>query len=76
MRPTQGTALLELYDIALPQVYGYLLARCGSRNVAEDLTAETFLAAVSARAETGSARSQRRLAGGYGPAQAGGPLAP
>lgn len=48
MRPTRGTALLELYDIALPQVYGYLLARCGSRNVAEDLTAETFLAAVSA----------------------------
>jgi RNA polymerase sigma-70 factor, ECF subfamily len=48
IRPTRGTALLELYDIALPQVYGYLLARCGSRNVAEDLTAETFLAAVSA----------------------------
>jgi RNA polymerase sigma-70 factor, ECF subfamily len=48
MRPTSGTALLELYDVALPQVYGYLLARCGSRNLAEDLTAETFLAAVSA----------------------------
>ncbi len=48
MRPTRGTALLELYDVALPQVYGYLLARCGSRNIAEDLTAETFLAAVSA----------------------------
>jgi RNA polymerase sigma-70 factor, ECF subfamily len=40
--------LLELYDVALPQVYGYLLSRCGSRNLAEDLTAETFLAAVSA----------------------------
>ena len=37
---------LDLYDRALPQVYGYLLARCGQRAVAEDLTAETFLAAV------------------------------
>lgn len=40
--------LLELYDEALPQVYGYLLTRCGQRAVAEDLTAETFLAAVGA----------------------------
>jgi RNA polymerase sigma-70 factor (ECF subfamily) len=40
--------LLALYDGALPQVYGYLLRRCGSRPVAEDLTAETFLAAVDA----------------------------
>ena len=38
--------LLDLYDRALPQVYGYLLARCGRAAVAEDLTAETFLAAV------------------------------
>lgn len=41
-------ALLELYDTALPEVYGYLLSRCGSRMVAEDLTAEVFLAAVHA----------------------------
>jgi len=40
--------LLELYDEALPQVYGYLLSRCGRRALAEDLTAETFLAAVTA----------------------------
>jgi RNA polymerase sigma-70 factor (ECF subfamily) len=51
--PTAGPqpcdpGLLELYDRALPQVYGYLLARCGSRATAEDLTAETFLAAVTA----------------------------
>jgi RNA polymerase sigma-70 factor (ECF subfamily) len=39
---------LDLYDRALPQVYGYLLSRCGQRSVAEDLTAETFLAAVDA----------------------------
>jgi RNA polymerase sigma-70 factor (ECF subfamily) len=38
--------LLELYDSALPLVYGYLLPRCGGVALAEDLTAETFLAAV------------------------------
>jgi RNA polymerase sigma-70 factor (ECF subfamily) len=32
----------------LPQVFGYLLPRCGSVAVAEDLTAETFLVAVAA----------------------------
>ena len=36
------------YDDALPRVYGYLLHRCGgSVTVAEDLTQETFLAAVA-----------------------------
>ena len=39
-------SLLELYDRALPQVYGYLVARCGEQSVAEDLTSETFLAAA------------------------------
>lgn len=48
IRPEPGPALLELYDAALPEVYGYLLARCGARALAEDLTAETFLAAVAA----------------------------
>jgi RNA polymerase sigma-70 factor, ECF subfamily len=37
-----------IYPVALPQVYGYLLPRCGSVVVAEDLTAETFTAAVAA----------------------------
>ncbi len=41
-------ALVELYDAALPHVYGYLLDRCGRKALAEDLTAETFLAAVDA----------------------------
>jgi RNA polymerase sigma-70 factor (ECF subfamily) len=41
-------ALLELYDVALPHVYGYLLSRCGRVALAEDLTAETFLAAADA----------------------------
>jgi RNA polymerase sigma-70 factor, ECF subfamily len=46
---TDGAAgFLAFYDEALPQVYGYLSARCGRSAVAEDLTAETFLAAVDA----------------------------
>jgi RNA polymerase sigma-70 factor, ECF subfamily len=48
VRPDPGAALLALYDTALPHVYGYLLARCGRHALAEDLTAETFLAAVAA----------------------------
>ena len=43
-----GHALLRLYDVALPDVYGYLAWRCGSASVAEDLTSESFLAAVDA----------------------------
>jgi RNA polymerase sigma-70 factor, ECF subfamily len=46
--PDPALGLLELYDEALPHVYGYLLARCRDRNLAEDLAAETFLAAVTA----------------------------
>jgi RNA polymerase sigma-70 factor (ECF subfamily) len=53
---------LDLYDRALPQVYGYLLARCGQRAVAEDLTAETFLAAVDA-APAGACTVQERRPG-------------
>jgi DNA-directed RNA polymerase specialized sigma24 family protein len=47
-RENPARRFLDLYDRALPQVYGYLLARCEQRAVAEDLTAETFLAAVDA----------------------------
>ena len=39
---------LALYDRALPEVYGYLHRRCHDRALAEDLTSETFLAAVRA----------------------------
>jgi RNA polymerase sigma-70 factor, ECF subfamily len=46
--PEPAFGLLELYDEALPHVYGYLLARCRDKPLAEDLTAETFLAAVTA----------------------------
>ncbi len=41
-------AVVAMYRAALPRVYGYLLPRCGSVSIAEDLTAETFLAAVDA----------------------------
>lgn len=41
-----GDDLLAIYDDALPQVYGYLLHRCRNSTVAEDITAETFMAAV------------------------------
>jgi RNA polymerase sigma-70 factor, ECF subfamily len=53
--------LLAAYEEMLPQVYGYLITRCGDVALAEDLTSETFLAALgSARrgalpAEIGSA---------------------
>lgn len=37
----------ELYEQALPVVYGYFFRRCGGRvDIAEELTQETFLAAV------------------------------
>jgi RNA polymerase sigma-70 factor, ECF subfamily len=51
--PPPDPGLLSLYDRALPEVYGYLLSRCGQRALAEDLTAETFLAAVRAEAGEG-----------------------
>lgn len=63
-RPDPAFALLEIYDAALPQVYGYLLARCGSRVQAEELTSETFLAAVqSVRASGGQRVSPAWLIG-------------
>lgn len=46
--PDARHALLGLYDHALPVVYGYFVRRCGDRSTAEDLTSETFLAAMDA----------------------------
>jgi RNA polymerase sigma-70 factor (ECF subfamily) len=48
VRPDPAFALLDLYESALPEVYGYLLSRCGNSTLAEELTSETFLGAVSA----------------------------
>lgn len=44
----QRRELLALYDAAMPEVYGYLVTRCRSVTLAEDLTSETFLAAADA----------------------------
>lgn len=45
-----------IYRRSLPVVYGYLLSRCGSASLAEDLAAETFMAAVAAaRQQPGAA---------------------
>ncbi|MGH3265813.1 MAG: RNA polymerase sigma factor, partial [Trebonia sp.] len=52
--PDPALGLLELYDDALPHVYGYLLARCGDAGLAEDLTADSFLAAVQAVRKPGA----------------------
>ncbi len=41
-----GAELLDLYDIAMPQIYGYFHRRCRHRATAEDLTTEVFVAAV------------------------------
>jgi len=48
--PSPGAAgtLSSVYDAALPVVYGYLVRRCGSVELAEDLTSATFVAAASA----------------------------
>jgi RNA polymerase sigma-70 factor (ECF subfamily) len=43
-----GQRLLDLYDQALPEVFGFVLHRCGDVGAAEDITAEVFLAAVDA----------------------------
>lgn len=45
---SQAQALLDLYDDALPSVYGYFVRRCPDKATAEDLTSETFLAAMDA----------------------------
>jgi RNA polymerase sigma-70 factor (ECF subfamily) len=45
-QPDAPRALLALYDRALPVVYGYFVRRCPDRGTAEDLTSETFLAAM------------------------------
>jgi RNA polymerase sigma-70 factor (ECF subfamily) len=38
----------EQYDALLAEVYGFALARCGDRALAEDVTQEAFAAAITA----------------------------
>ena len=46
--PDSPRRVLALYDDALPLIYGYFVRRCGDKATAEDLTSETFLAAMDA----------------------------
>jgi RNA polymerase sigma-70 factor (ECF subfamily) len=56
--------LLALYERAIPEVYGYLVDRCGDRATAEDLTSETMLAAVrSVQSPEGASPSMPWLIG-------------
>ena len=48
-----GAALLALYDDAVGEVYGYLLARCRNRTIAEDVTSDVFMGAVDAVSKGG-----------------------
>jgi RNA polymerase sigma-70 factor, ECF subfamily len=48
VEPLDGETFASFYEQALPRVFGYFLHRCGGVvSVAEDLTQDTFLAAVS-----------------------------
>lgn len=53
MQRDPALALLEIYEQALPEVYRYLLARCGDVSLAEELSSETFLGAVAAARKSG-----------------------
>lgn len=43
----QASTLVTLFDRSVDDVYGYLVSRCRSAAVAEDLTSEVFMAAVA-----------------------------
>ena len=47
-RGNPAADFLALYDRALPQVFGYIVRRCGVDALAEDLTADVFMAAAAA----------------------------
>lgn len=49
-RQRDVTAVSEILSESLPEVYGYLLRRCGRRELAEDLTSTAFTRAASAAA--------------------------
>ena len=65
-----------MYDDALPAVYGYFVRRCGDRGTAEDLTSETFLAAMDAARKDVPPPITVPWLIGVAPPQAGRPLPP
>ncbi len=42
----EASRLSDLYDAALPEVYRYIRSRCGSTELAEELTSATFVQAA------------------------------
>lgn len=48
VRVDPATELMLLYDRCIDRVYAYLLRRCTDRSLAEELTADTFVAALAA----------------------------
>ena len=70
-----GAALLALYDDAVGEVYGYLLARCRNRTIAEDVTSDVFMGAVDAVSRGRVDDRHDGLADRHRPPQARRPLA-
>ena len=61
VRPDPAFGLLNVYDDALPHVYGYLLARCGDTGLAEDTFTVTIPEGTPAQAvEDTKAREAER----------------
>ncbi len=58
---TDGDAFAELYRLYLPRIYAFAYRRCGSRPLAEDVTAATFEEALR------SLPSFVAKGGGFGP---------
>jgi len=57
---TGPEGILEVYDEALPAVYGYVFRRCSDRRGAEGVTSETFLGAMDSVARHKLADHWRR----------------
>lgn len=45
-QPGADAAFTKLYEFYLPKIYGYIYKRVGKREIAEDLTSQTFLKMV------------------------------
>ena len=60
-RQPAAPTLSQIYDDALPEVYRYLRGRCGSVELAEELTSATFLQAAT----TAAARPHQPLTVGW-----------
>jgi DNA-directed RNA polymerase specialized sigma24 family protein len=72
---TDQAAFQVWYELALPRVYRYLLARCGGdADLAEELTQQTFVEGVRRRATFDGRSDAVTVAVWDRPPQAGRPL--